>query len=535
MKEGSQTPSTHPSSPQPLLLHLILYQYQKHFSFPSTKLFHCLLTRTDPILCFFRFPFQLPKHFIDFSTHHLASSLIAVKLHLRSTSFEFRRALNDIGCRQLKYFYAVYNWTEGQHGDALLALTRVTKRSRINIQSRKFFAQLLKKDMAHPNIDEPLDVQVLPDSTAVAITRRVYPKGSLRDHIYGATYHDTFVGKYYKLTPRPFDETTISSIGAQILNALVHLQVLGIPYTHLSAGNVMLTSSGIARLTETENSLLKTERFYEHIFREFSATHPAAFLLADINVLAFGCVLYEMSTALPVHQLADLDNLALGLPVLSELIRSIFHADGKDTLVPTLTELQAHPFFANAKIPKKAKRDASSSSTAESTSKSNKTWSVTESDIIKDALKTNGKLIYPDDEKLYFATATSSAVANSPDKFSQLGGFVVQPKPNKVKKGRQSVHQSVRPSSPSNSITGTTPTSLSTSPSPYLIGSPSAVPPRAPAAAPSPPPPPPPRASTPSSTGSSGSGKGALLSSIASFNSSGLRKTETNDRSKPAL
>lgn len=457
-----------------------------------------------------------------------------MKLHLRSTSFEFRRALNDIGCRQLKYFYAVYNWTEGNHGDALLALTRTSKRSRINIQTRKFFTQLLKKAMAHPNIDEPLAVEVLPDSTAVAVTRQVYPKGSLRDHIYGANYHDTFVGKYYKLRPRPFDESSIASIGAQILNALIHLQSLGIPYTHLSVGNVMLTGSGIARLTETENAFLKVERFYEHIFREFSATHPTAFLLTDLNVLAFGCVLYEMSTALPVHQLADLDNLALGLPQLSEIIRSIFHADGKDMLVPTLAELQADPFFANAKIPKKARvssEDGGSSSPSPTTTTAAKknAWSVTEADIIKDALKANGKIIYPDDEKLYFATATSNAVANSPEKFSQMGGFVVQPKPIKVNKSRQSMQRSSSPNthhtaSPSTSVSSYNGTSSS------LVSSIPKSPP------PPPPPAAPPRTSSASpSSSSSQPAKGALLNSITSFNASGLKKTVTNDRSSPLL
>lgn len=459
----------------------------------------------------------------------LGSSLIAVKLHLRSTSFEFRRALPEIGCRQIKYFYAVYNWTEGQHGDALLALTRTSKRSRINIQTRKFFAQLMKKDMSHPNIDEPLSVEVLPDSTAVAVTRRVYPKGSIRDHIYGASYHDTFVGKYYKLTPRPFDEGTIASIGIQILNALVHLQSLGIPYTHLSVGNIMLTSAGVVRLTETENALLKVERFYEHIFREFSATHPSAFILADINVLAFGCVLYEMSTALPVHQLADLDNLALGLPVLSELIRSIFHADGKDMLVPTLTELQVHPFFANAKIPKKARVNANEDASG-TTPQKKTSWSVTEADIVKDALKTNGKLIYPDDEKLYFATTTASAVANSPDKFSQLGGFVVQPKPAKVKKAR---HAAAVPRQTGGGRETPSSSSLSTSPSPYLNASSPSTNGVARATPPPPPPPPgPPRSA--SSSPAPQEGKTALLSSISGFKG-GLRKVVTNDRSSPSF
>lgn len=452
----------------------------------------------------------------------VAAAVVAVKLHLRSTSYEYRRALVDMGCRQLKYFYAVNGWAEGKQGEAILSYTRVGKRSRINIQTRKLFAQVLQKGMTHPNIDEPWAAEVLPDSSAVVVIRRVYPRGSLRDHIYHATYHDNFVAKYYKTTPRPFDETAIASIGKQVLQALLHLQTLGIPYTHLSAGNVMLTSSGIARLTETENAFLKSERFYEHIFREFSATHQAAFLLADLNVLAFGCLLYEMSTALPVHQLADLDNLALGLPQLAEIIKSIFHADGTNNLVPTLAELIQEPFFANAKIPKKARCEptASDASTAgenapAATSKAyafKNALSVTDADLIKDALKTNGKLIYPDDEKLYLATTTAATSANSPDKFSKMGGFVVQPKPARVKKARTTRVVAASPSPPPNA------------------SAPRPPPPPASSSASPPPPPPPPASASPSTPN-----KGALLNSIQGFNSGGLRKTVTNDRSGPSF
>jgi len=450
--------------------------------------------------------------------------MIAVKLYLRATQIEFKRHLLDMGCRQLKYFYDVYDWTPGNTSDAILALTRMSTKSRININTRKFLSTMLK-GIQHPNIDMPREVAVLPDSSAVCVVRKVYRRGSLRDHIYNALYHNNFVAKYYKTTPTPFREEQIASIGKQILNALLFLESHGIPYTHLSAGNVMLTSGGVARLTETENAFLKIERFYEHIFREFAETHQAAFLLADINVLAFGCVLYEMSTALPVHRLEDLDNLALGLPELSDIIRKIFHADGKNTLVPTLKELAEEPFFASAKVPKVARVSEEDLQAQNAIS-----WSVTENDIMKDALKANAKIIYPDNEKLYLKTVTQT---NAPQK--QLGGFAMIPKPSKVKKSK---HGSSKGATSSRAQEASIINYNSSNTPPRNTSSPAAPAPNPPPnagnnsrATSPPPPPPPPRTTSPSSGGND---KAALLSSIAGFKG-GLKKTVTNDKSAPKL
>jgi serine/threonine protein kinase len=453
-----------------------------------------------------------------------ASSLVGVKLLLRATQLEFKRHLVDIGCRQLKYFYDVYNWTSGNTGEAIVALTRMSKKSRINIQSRKFISTVLK-GIRHPNIDNPIDVEVLPDSSAICVTRKVYRRGSVRDHLYHSLYHAPFVTKYYKTSPSPFREDDIASIGRQVLEALCFLESQGIPYTHLSAGNVMLTSSGIARLTETENAFLKVERFYEHVFREFAASRQAAFLLADINVLAFGCLLYEMSTAMPIHRLDDLDNTALGLPELTDIIHKIFHADGKDTLVPTLTELLAEPFFARVKLSKAIR------TTPEELAASNSySWNVTEKDILKDAWKSNTKLIYPDDEKAYMATLTNNTSLTSPshNKSSQLGGFSVVPKPSKVKKARTS-------KTSSSSSSASSASSLAAAPSPNRPTPPPATRANGPqSGSPAPPPPPPmaPKSSTPPPATPN---KNALLNSISGFNASGLKKTKTNDRSAPIL
>lgn len=463
---------------------------------------------------------------------------MAIKLHLRSTQFEFKRTLETIGCRQLKYFFDVYNWQPGQNGEGILALTRISKKSRVNVQTRKVMQTLLK-GLNHPNIDAAMEVEVMPDSTAIAVTRRVYPEGSIRDHIYGSMYHHTFKQKYYKTTPTPFREDKIANVGRQILQGLAFFEALGIPYTHLSMGNIMLTSKGVVKLTEVENGFLKVERFYEHVFREFSVARAAAFLLADINVLAFGCVLYEMSTAMPIHKLEDLDNVALGLPRVADILHKIFHADGKDTLVPTVAELLEESFFALAKIPKAA-RDIN---TAELVEKATAyfQFSVTEKDLIKDAFKANTKLVYPDDENLYMKTVTSST---RPD--AKMGGFAVVPKPNKTPKRPKSgmpsgpstpagtpaasANASHAPPSPYNTPTKTTkkaPAAVSPSPSAGNLAS----------AARSPPPPPPvaPRATSPQPTPAASAGKSALLDSITGFRAGSLKKTVTVDKSAPKL
>jgi hypothetical protein len=48
-------------------------------------------------------------------------------------------------------------------------------------------------------------------------------------------------------------------------------------------------------ITELELPLLKIERHYEEIFREFAVKSKEVYLLTDLNVLAFGCLLFEMA------------------------------------------------------------------------------------------------------------------------------------------------------------------------------------------------------------------------------------------------
>jgi PX domain-containing protein kinase-like protein len=461
-------------------------------------------------------------------------------MQLRSTTWEFKRSLPDIGCRQLKYFFEADSWSSDKAGAGIMSLTRVSKKSRTEVKWRQFMINVLK-GVNHPNIDKPVDVTFMPDATSVLVTRKIYKRGSIRDHLYDAVFQDDFVKKYYKTAPKPFKEESIASIGRQIIEALIYLQAQGIPYTHLSAGNVMITSGGVARLTETENAFLVLERFYEHIFREFSDNYPAAFILADINVLALGCVLYEMSTALPVHKLEDLDNLALGLPELSEIIRKIFHADGKNTFVPTLAELAAEPFFAKAKIPKAARTASTGHSSdldaSQTVTKRDFNWTSAEKTMMSELVRLNSKLIFPDDERLYMATVTSingTATGNQTQSTHhqlprQMGGFTSVPKPSRTKKTKSERSSTSKSSthSANSSQTYSTPSTPST-PSKNAVVAP------VPSAGPVPPPPPPPARATPSPPpGGSAQGKTALLSSITGFNASALKKTVTVDKSGP--
>jgi len=126
------------------------------------------------------------------------------------------------------------------------------------------------------------------------VIRDFNSKGTLKDLIHESRPKDNYDYKY-RTPGRALPEPTIAMFGRQILEALLYLDRCKYPYTHLHSGNIVVDKD-ICKLTDLELPLLKVNRRYEDLFREYAVRNREAFLVADLNVLAFGCVLHEMAT-----------------------------------------------------------------------------------------------------------------------------------------------------------------------------------------------------------------------------------------------
>jgi len=265
-------------------------------------------------------------------------------------------------------------------------------RSRILDTNKKSFKTIVKA-LQHPLLDPVFDLDYLTDSSLVVSIKAYNARGSLKDLIHEAKPKDNYDFKY-RTPGRPFPEATIGMFGRQILEALLYLEQSKYPYTHLHAGNIIVDRD-VCRLSDLELSLLKVDRHYEVLFRDFAVRNRTAFLVADLNVLAFGAVLHEMATGPPPHlaircrlltphivgaDLTTLRELDFFPPTASPAVRSILEKIFKGSVVPSLHELYNDPLFLNAKDMVKERPTQPME------------FGQLEKEILKNALKANSKL-----------------------------------------------------------------------------------------------------------------------------------------------
>lgn len=431
--------------------------------------------------------------------------VLTVRMYLRSTSSEVEKPLLHIGGRPGKYFFKLT-------GNAVISAVRKGPRSKLGDHPsvKKAFRSIMQQlSSSHPLLSAPSDIDFLPDSGLCITWRTVFAKGSLRDLLHGSKWQDNFDFKYRK-AGKPFSESKIAKFGRQILFSLLWLESSGLPYTHLHAGNVLIDRD-ICFLSDLELPFLGANRHYEQVFQEFALRHPRASALADLNVISFGAMLFELSVGRDMTSLTELDYYPQwASATVKDLLQRILRPAG-DAMIPTLAELYNDPFFASAPDPIKVQPSPI------------KFDDVVEKELIKHALKMNSKALDDPRNKDEPDTRRSKSSKSSSRKSKTLSTTVSSP--------RLTTSTSLAASSSSTSL-------ASPSRAPAAPASPASPAPAAPAAPPprkaaAPPPPPPPRTDLPDPP--AGPKPSALLDSITAFNPSKLKKAVTNDRSAPIV
>ncbi len=281
-------------------------------------------------------------------------------------------ALHDVralGHRPIKFFAAVRDDEVSSalpHRPALLlsvisidaaAFAVATRDARLmNLINTPKAAGVFKRALTkvqHPYLAPSLEVAVklLPESIHIFILRPFYPKGSLRDLLFGATPTASFAEKY--APPRrgsPLAISAIAKLGRQIIEACCYLSDVGMPLFHLHAGNVLIDHAGDARVSDYENAMLGC------VSRHHRRVQPAVTAVASADIVAFGFLLLEMATGQAVKPSTKLTGFEALLPAalqsLVPVLDKIFlRTKSKSAQPMTWLKLANDPLFAGATIP----------------------------------------------------------------------------------------------------------------------------------------------------------------------------------------
>jgi len=206
--------------------------------------------------------------------------------------------------------------------------------------------------MRHPNIIKTFDVGISKDSTQIFVYRELGSKGSLRDLLHVQKLNLPYREKY-RAKGKPFEIGKIRRYGRQILEGLLFLENIGIPYLHLHTGNVIINEQGDCMLTDIESGFLGVEppeRYIDYIRNVTQFTsRPAAPL-----ILLFGYVLYECSVAHQCQVPNPLDIMRTlkrkpPKPII-HLLGIIFGDQSIGVEAPTVKSLLNEPFFRGAEV-----------------------------------------------------------------------------------------------------------------------------------------------------------------------------------------
>ena len=200
---------------------------------------------------------------------------------------------------------------------------------------------------SHERLLPIVEADFLSDRSLAISIRPFCKTGSLRDLIFRCKPLNP-ASKKYSRSGRKFDDQKIARYGRQILDGMLHLRHVGIPFAHLSSGNVLIDeASKKCLLTDWDLIFLAQPPLHVRWMYELRDR-------VEPDAVAFGCVLYEMAygTFLSPSFEQPLDSFypsadTSASPVVREIIaRTIFPPKKESGL--SLLDLVQLPFFADA-------------------------------------------------------------------------------------------------------------------------------------------------------------------------------------------
>eukprot|EP01094_Clydonella_sp_ATCC50884_P001574 TRINITY_DN11189_c0_g1_i1.p1 TRINITY_DN11189_c0_g1~~TRINITY_DN11189_c0_g1_i1.p1 ORF type:complete len:473 (-),score=111.99 TRINITY_DN11189_c0_g1_i1:30-1448(-) len=258
------------------------------------------------------------------------SALMNARFYLRSSNYQLKGPLYEIGSRPNKYHFHVRK----DRNDYLLGIVPRGKNCRLSLNSNttRVNVRALVSVFQHPYVMPTLEADFLPGRDLL-LTFRPYSKkeGSLKDRIHRVKPHKRYDEKYTRGTA--LKPKQIATFGRQILEGLLFFQLHDYPYPHLHCGNVIVLN-GVCRLTDYENSLMGLKPHIS-LLSSLHSTSP--------EVLAFGCVLYEMATGQELEDPRLIKRLPTSCPdAVRQILEAIFYSKPQSA---TLEDVAAHPFF----------------------------------------------------------------------------------------------------------------------------------------------------------------------------------------------
>eukprot|EP00009_Paramoeba_aestuarina_P016616 CAMPEP_0201533350 /NCGR_PEP_ID=MMETSP0161_2-20130828/52934_1 /ASSEMBLY_ACC=CAM_ASM_000251 /TAXON_ID=180227 /ORGANISM="Neoparamoeba aestuarina, Strain SoJaBio B1-5/56/2" /LENGTH=583 /DNA_ID=CAMNT_0047937301 /DNA_START=31 /DNA_END=1782 /DNA_ORIENTATION=- len=236
-------------------------------------------------------------------------------------------------------------------------------------QSKKKWAKMLY-GLEHPFIAPVLEADVLTEKGRVVFFRELYPKGSLKDAIYGCSDPLQPFSKKYpnRMNFDKYDEVlglpdsvilakcrsslklpTIQLFGRQILEGLSYLNRCNVPYPYLHTGNVLLLEKETGNLLEKKKYARLSD--FENVTCGLKPHYCLTLPNTSPEVECFGNVLFEMTMGFPRYPNLLSRKKYLKIPKscppdVIEVLESIFTKSGGQTIEGLLQM----PFFASVDL-----------------------------------------------------------------------------------------------------------------------------------------------------------------------------------------
>eukprot|EP00800_Vazella_pourtalesii_P002882 TRINITY_DN12834_c0_g1_i2.p1 TRINITY_DN12834_c0_g1~~TRINITY_DN12834_c0_g1_i2.p1 ORF type:complete len:421 (-),score=74.68 TRINITY_DN12834_c0_g1_i2:823-2085(-) len=264
-------------------------------------------------------------------------------MQLRSEpKWQIVESLKDFGWRQRKHYSLARSKVDTKMSDHILIM--VENGPDISLGERELNSALKTLcTIQHPYIYPT--TFALPCEVGALILRELNTEGSIRDYIYKSKPRSPFMKKYGgKGRTLPIHE--IKKFGRQIIEAIIFLKERGFMMGHIHAGNVLLQSD-VCKLTDIENSLLGLSyhsRHYVLNFRKIQTLEAEA-------VYNVGRLLYEMTFGETLRAGAIESLPPATPPQIRALLEELITVTACKNGMPLLSQLLKHSFFEDCSIP----------------------------------------------------------------------------------------------------------------------------------------------------------------------------------------
>lgn len=185
--------------------------------------------------------------------------------------------------------------------------------------------------------------RVMADRHGIGLLTEMKPEGSLRDQLFNRDPEGSFWEKYNVQNEiTPLDDDEMREVAKNVIEGLIALNKLSIPYTSIHCGNVYLKENG-ARLSEIEHCITnQSNMHYPSMIKDKNVN-----TIENMMVVSFGHFVYELLTGIMVFPQHDPTAALARIPRDWRcLIQRIFLPEKKYGL-PTLCGLANDPLFQN--------------------------------------------------------------------------------------------------------------------------------------------------------------------------------------------